>query len=293
MRQLNEDFLEKFDNEYKELLRCIVNDPDLDMQIRENYLNVYYKGGSILKIKPRSFDIDKMYFFVHTEEGKSSTDVKKDNTVLTELKEKRNTLLSLLPSDPKEYFRQAKEVMDIWDSALAEKVEHNEKKEQQQIILANSKNTDYIVLDVEYAVSRNSEFNHMKAAPIKKEVPRFDIIAIKDGCLKVIELKKGLGAVAGTSGVKEHIDCFTYTIAKDDSRLFNKEMQILLEQKQRLKLLDQSLSINNNRPSFAFAFADEAGKDEFASFVNKCRENGYKGEFIYLENDHKLRRREL
>ena len=63
MRQLNEDFLEKFDNEYKELLRCIVNDPDLDMQIRENYLNVYYKGGSILKIKPRSFDIDKMYFF--------------------------------------------------------------------------------------------------------------------------------------------------------------------------------------------------------------------------------------
>jgi hypothetical protein len=79
--------------------------------------------------------------------------------------------------------------------------------------------------------------------------------------LKVIELKKGLGAVAGTSGVKEHIDCFTYTIAKDDSRLFNKEMQILLEQKQRLKLLDQSLSINNNRPSFAFAFADEAGKD--------------------------------
>ena len=41
------------------------------------------------------------------------------------------------------------------------------------------------------------------------------------------------------------------------------------------------------------AYADEKGKDEFLGFVHKCRKDGYKDEFIYLENDHKLRRREL
>lgn len=295
MRQLNEDFMKLFEqnDQYKALLKCIIDDPDLDMQIRENYLNVYYKGGSILKIKPRSFDIDKMYFFVHTEDGKSSTDVKKDNTVLTGLKEKRNKLLSLLPSFPKEYFRQAKEVMDVWDNALSEKVEHNEKKEQQQIILANSKNTEYIVLDVEYAVSRNSEFNYVKTAQIKKEVPRFDIIAIHNGRLVVIELKKGLGAVPGTSGVKAHMDCFEYTIGQDINGVFIKEMRTLLAQKKALGLLDEIVEIKDEKPLFMFAFADEKGKDEFAGFVNKCREKRYEGEFIYLGNDHKLRRREL
>ncbi len=292
MRQLSTDFLEKFDNEYKDLLCCIVNDTELDMQIRENYLNVYYKGGSILKIKPRSFDIDKMYFFVHTEGGKSSTDVKKDNTIQTVLKEKRNMLLSLLPSSPNEYFRQAKKVMDVWDNALSEKVEHNEKKEQQQIILANSKNSEYIVLDVEYAVSRNSKFNYMKIAPIKKEVPRFDLIAIHNGRLVVIELKKGLGAVPGTSGIKPHMDCFEYTIGRDINGLFIREMRTLLAQKKALGLLDDTLEIKDEKPMFMFAFADEKGKDEFAGFVNKCREKRYEGEFIYLGNDHKLRRRE-
>ena len=241
MRQLNEDFLKKFDNEYKELLRCIVNDKELDMQIRDNYLNVYYKGGNILKIKPRSFDIDKMYFHVHTHGAKSSTEIKNDKTSLLRLSEQRKQLLALLPEQPREYFRQAKEKMDLWDRALSDKVQHEEKKEQQQIAIANRNNTDYVVLDLEYAVSRNSDFAYN--GEDEKEVPRFDIIAIKEGILTVIELKKGLGALDNTSGIKPHIDCFLHTIGRDEKGLFIKEMQMLLKQKQQLGLLDKSLVI--------------------------------------------------
>ena len=42
-----------------------------------------------------------------------------------------------------------------------------------------------------------------------------------------------------------------------------------------------------------FAYANESGKDEFADFVDRCRKEGYNNEFIYLDNDHKLRRRVL
>ena len=288
MRQLNEDFLKKFDNEYKELLRCIVNDKELDMQIRDNYLNVYYKGGNILKIKPRSFDIDKMYFHVHTHGAKSSTEIKNDKTSLLRLSEQRKQLLALLPEQPREYFRQAKEKMDLWDRALSDKVQHEEKKEQQQIAIANRNNTDYVVLDLEYAVSRNSDFAYN--GEDEKEVPRFDIIAIKEGILTVIELKKGLGALDNTSGIKPHIDCFLHTIGRDEKGLFIKEMQMLLKQKQQLGLLDKSLVILNSKPRFIFAFADEAGKDEFDKFVQICNneKNKYFGSFIYLSSTHKL-----
>ena len=164
MRQLSCSlFRELKEGALHSLLEFIKRDSSLDFQIRENYANVYYKGGNILKIKPKSFDIDKMYF--HTAKDKNSTEVKQDKTRL---------------------------------SALSERVQHNEKKEQQQIAVANRNDTDYVVLDLEYAVSTNSAFAYNGKE--SKYVPRFDIIAIHDGRLVVIELKKGLGAVSGTSG---------------------------------------------------------------------------------------------
>ncbi len=286
MRRLKEDFFEKLKKEHKTLLECIVNDVELDMQIRENYVNVYYKGGNILKIKPRSFDFDKMYF--HTLKDKSSTDVKRDSVRVGELAEKREQLLSLLSVQPQEYFCRAKEVMDNWDISMAGIAQHNEKKEQQTIALSNRRNTEYVVLDLEYAVSRNSEFSYNGTG--EKQVPRFDIIAIHDGQLVVIELKKGLGAVSGVSGIKPHIDCFNHTIGRDTKGLFIQEMKTLLKQKQDLGLLDKSITISDDKPSFVFAFADEKGRNDFFKFVENCIKNGYKGDFIYLNSSHKLHR---
>ena len=67
---------------------------------------------------------------------------------------------------------------------------------------------DYVVLDLEYAVSRNSAFAYN--GDKKKVVPRFDIIAIGNGQIVVIELKKGLGATVGVSGIGPHIDCYDF-----------------------------------------------------------------------------------
>lgn len=296
MRQLSKNFVKQLTSgELKDLLKCITRDTKLDLQIRSNYINVYYNGGNILRIKPGlrcHFEFDEMYF--NDSKIKISSEAKKDAIIHAELIKQREALIKkLIDNDnkPQEYFCEAKAVMDKWATSLSDKKTFEEKKEQQEIAIANRKDTDFVVLDLEYAVSSVSEFAYN--GTLDKKVPRFDIVAIHNGRLVVIELKKGLGAVSGISGVKPHMDCFEHTIGRDNDKLFVKEMQELLRQKQAFGLLDKKLEIKDEKPIFMFAYADEKGKDEFLGFVHKCRKDGYKDEFIYLENDHKLRRREL
>ena len=141
------------------------------------------------------------------------------------------------------------------------------------------------MLDLEYAVSRNSAFAYN--GDKKKVVPRFDIIAIGNGQIVVIELKKGLGATEGVSGIGPHIDCYDHTIGRDNGGLFVKEMRELLAQKQEFGLLDSKLKITKERPKFIFAFSDEDGKDEFGKFLD-CLPEAYKASAIYLDKNHKL-----
>lgn len=286
MRQLREHLLnELISGRLASLLEYIKGDAELDIQIRKNYINVYYKGGNILKINsPKSFDFDKMYF--NDYRTISSTEAKKSFDLIHEYKEQQKSLKSLLPHNPQEYFKQAKKAMDKWDVALKDVVQHNEKKEQQAIAIANRADTDYVVLDLEYAVSKQSKFKYDGGDD--KKVPRFDIIAIRNGRLFVIELKKGLGATPGKSGIKSHMKCYNHTIGRDYKHLFVKEMQTLLKQKQELGLLDKTLTIEDTKPEFIFAFADKKDKDEFEKFAKRCFDEGYEGNFIYIGNNHKL-----
>lgn len=283
MRQLSSRFVKTLTGELKNLLDCIVQDKELDMQIRDGYVNVYYNGGNILRIKPRSFEFDEMYY--NDPSVMRSTYAKKDDNIHTQLLEKRDKLKKLLPDYPQEYFQQAKEAMDEWAKKLSDIAEYEEKKEQQQIALANRCETDYVVLDLEYAVSRNSVFAYNGKE--KKVVPRFDIIAISNEQLVVIELKKGLGATGGVSGIEPHIDCYDHTIGRDNNGKFVKEMRELLAQKQEFGLLDSKLKITNEKPVFIFAFSDEDGKEEFGKFIDLLPEK-YKGSAIYLNKNHKL-----
>lgn len=294
MRFLTDSFNVKLSNSLKPLIAYIVQDSELDLQVRDNYINVYYKGGNILLIKPNSFYLDEFYFYTQCN-LKRKSHVLKDakNGVITaqntikDLQKQRDALVSLLNENKiSEYFTKAKIVMDQWEESLKDIVTHEEKHEQQQIAMTNRKDSDFIILDLEYAVSRNSTFNYNGS--LDKKVPRFDIIAIHNSQVYVIELKKGLGATGGVSGIEPHIDCFNNTIGRDNQGLFIKEMKILLRQKQDMKLLDKTLKIENDTPKFIFAFADEEGKNEFDEFVKLCRKSNFYDEIIYLDNTHKL-----
>lgn len=55
MRTIDRPFIDELKiGSLKDLTQRIIMDPDLDMQIRENYINIYFKGNSILKLTERN-----------------------------------------------------------------------------------------------------------------------------------------------------------------------------------------------------------------------------------------------
>ena len=204
-------------------------------------------------------------------------------------KEKREEMLNILKKDGmSNYCPKMKSIMKEWEDDLRSiGIKHDEKNDQQQISMNNRGKTSYTVVDLEYAVSRDSSFFY----DLTKKVPRFDIIAVdKSGQLYVIELKTGLGAIDGDSGMRAHIDCFEHTIGRDQEGAFVKEMAGLLKQKQNLNLIDRSLKIDpSKKPQFIFAFSDKPGEHRYEEFVNACKNRGYNGKVIYVGNDYILR----
>ena len=48
---------------YKDIIEfASKRENNLDVQIRDNYLNIYYQGGNLLRIHPRSLFFDEFYF---------------------------------------------------------------------------------------------------------------------------------------------------------------------------------------------------------------------------------------
>ena len=288
------------EGEYKDIIEfALKRENNLDVQIRDNYLNIYYQGGNLLRIHPRSLFFDEFYFHrgakslrkTHLIERSKSGD-KECAALWKSYIDQRDSMLNILKEKGgmEEYSTKMKKVMDGWEIDLHDiDISHDEKNEQQQISMNNRGTTPYTVIDLEYAVSRTSSFYYN--GKLDKKVPRFDIIAVdKTGQLYVIELKTGLGAIDNDSGIGPHMDCFNHTIGRDRGNVFLNEMAELLEQKKSLKLIDKATYIDTaKKPQFIFAFSDKDGENHYVDFVEACKDKGYNGKVIYLDNSHQLK----
>lgn len=226
---------------------------DLDVQIRNNYLNIYYNGGNIAKVSSEnSIEFDPFYFCL--EKDRSRNEIVKDKATMDVLKVKRDALIQKFKSgDYAGYFTEAKDVIDAWLS------EYNktELKEQHQLALENRYGkSDYTIIDLEYQVSAESAFAcKLTDAKGNAKKPRFDIIAVDtEGKLCVIEFKKGSGALTGVSGLQEHYESYKHSIGLNHEP-FMDEMKTVLKQKQALNLIDKHVEILSPVPEFMFAYA--------------------------------------
>ena len=293
----NNEFLRKLTKgEYKEIIEyASQRENGLDVQIRDNYLNIYYHGGNLLKISPRGYHFDEFYFHRDAKERRKThliaSNRPEDKELVASYQRRRDEMFSILRNEGMAaYCTKMKGIMDEWEEDLHTiDISHDEKYEQQLTSMNNRGETDYTVIDLEYAVSRNSSFCYK--GKLKKSVPRFDIIAVdKTGQLVVIELKTGLGAIKNRSGIRAHMYCFDHTIGQDHKGDFVTEMYDLLEQKKALGLIDKNVHIDKDKePQFLFAFSEKKpGENLYEDFVKACRAIKYDNKIFYLDSEHKL-----
>ena len=215
------------------LLEYVKRDNTLDIEIRENYINIYYRGGSALKVKEKSenkydYHFDSKYLDVAKFISGDIIDTYKSN------------------SDWNNYFPLVKQAMDIFFTRYCK-----EEREYQQLVvrennysgIANS--TDYFILDIEYDNHKNARFDIVaieweSTATIRKLMngykPR----------LLVIEMKYGEGAFNGSSGIKEHIKDFEDFISNPQAVTeFKEEMLNVFRQKRQLGLIPCLSEIGN------------------------------------------------
>ncbi len=234
------------------VLDLVQHDSSLCLEIREDYINIYYRGGNMMKLAEKkgqySIRFDTKYF-------KYLANPATTNTVQT-----ITTKKAITQSDVDDYIKIIpfiKHSMDLYFGAHPK----NEREFQQLLARENNrkgvaKGTDYFIADIEYAEGDS----------------RFDMIAIKWPStipdrknkrvgLSFIEMKYGDRAQKNSAGIVDHIDKLAKYLNSEPNVLLNlkQEMMQVFNQKLELGLVDNQNKIvgfNDNPPEFIFVLAN-------------------------------------
>ena len=221
------------------------------LAIRDGYVNIYYRGGNLLRIREKSI-----------------------NTYEATFDENYNASGTPLPDSPKlihkqqdaiqwvESFSKRKEVMDVFLS------QHDKSEREFQQLVARENNASVVSNESEYFV-----------ADIEAVYPelgaRFDILAIRwlanqrqstIHCRPaIIEMKYGDGALGGTSGVVKHLqDLEALIMNRERYSALLESMSLQFEQLYELGLFKFNRSIgcgpmtlnNDVKPEVIFLLAN-------------------------------------
>jgi hypothetical protein len=190
---------------------------------------------------------------------------------------------------------EMKKTMDDWKKRLADndirESEVGERTVQHYISLQNKKfddKTDFLVLDLEYAISTNAPYAKEKE---REKQPRIDILAIEKatGQVYVMELKYGMKSVDGEASAKKHYDDYLATVGDDSKwKSFIEDVKILLQAKKDLLIVDKDVNIAEKKPVFAFIMKKEQETDEvdFAEHLENNDLSHIKTIYLPVEKDY-------
>jgi len=230
MRQIGPKLLNRLTvGQLKPLLEYIKSDKQLRLEVRQNKdAFVYYRKGKVLEIK--KLKVDKKYGNVPDTE--------------------------LAVSNPKEYFDLIKQSVDKWLESNKIRAEFDS---QQNIAINNQdKNDKYIILDMEYAFEQN---RIDKIKRVKRGI--FDLLGIErvTNTIVFFEVKKGMGATKGKSGIDEHICDFNNYLSGKNANVFRgnliQDIKNIIADKTKLGILDNfsySDAFEKNDPELVFVF---------------------------------------
>lgn len=244
MRGLTNNFITHLRSGLLDQISDLVKlDSTLCLEIRENYINIYYRGGNIIKIEENrglyKASFDRKYL------DKNATKVSHLPCILNN-SDDVGVWLNAVPF--------LKHEMDLWFGCRSK-----DEREFQQLMLRennfgnSAKGTDYFICDIEYA-------NH---------TGRFDLVAVKWPStsahrknnkslrLAFIEMKYLDNALTGNAGLCKHIEDINTFLAKDDNlENIKEEMKLVFNQKLELGLIKNQKpieSFSNEKPEFILA----------------------------------------
>lgn len=208
----------------KPLLDRVKADSTLCLEIREGYINIYYRGGNLLRVlsTPDGYAafFDKKYADCYEDARPAADSVCRSKNVAEWLS----------------YFPALKQAMDLHIG----KHPKEEREAQQSILRDNnfggiSRATDYFICDIEYANPHG----------------RFDLIAVHwpsnsagrkmatDRRLVLVEAKFGEGAIDGCAGIRSHVDDINRFLSDPANvSALKSEMVDVFNQKLELELID-------------------------------------------------------
>lgn len=249
MRKLSYDFMNSLKSGLLHpVLQLVKRDSTLCLEIREDYINIYYRGGNIMKIMESNGDFSASFDRKYLNQEKTRVPVLPKALHLLRNVQQWLDVIPLL-----------KHEMDLWFG----KHPKNEREFQQLIVRENNfnnsaKSTDYFVCDIEY---KNENSNG-----------RFDLIAVywpsssserkNNENLKIafIEMKYSDSALTENSGIKDHIQTMTnFLAAPANLTNLKAEMKGVFNQKVDLGLIDNQNPIGNfkdGKPEYIFIFAN-------------------------------------
>lgn len=214
MRKLSESFLEALKGGHLSgVTHRVIEDKDLDLQIRENYINIYFKGNSLLKLeesKPGKYRVTIDPKFI----GRSN---------IPDLNDEESTKIFLrqVPKLKERMIRFGKSSLEI--------------EYEQLIIRANNheprNNSEYFIIDRQYATPTG----------------RFDLTGFywnrnrrrkgQEVPLCYMEVKFALNT--DIKDVHHQIERYYYEIQRN-TKYIAEEAEIILRQKLELGLFDQA-----------------------------------------------------
>lgn len=229
------------DGRLGELLEYVKCDNSLDIEIRENYINIYYRGGNALKVTELSpnnyaYHFDNEYLKIAKFISVETIDLYKSNSAWNK------------------YFPLVKQAMDFYFTKSCK-----EEREFQQLVVREnnyssfSNSTDYFILDIEYDNHKNARFD-IVAIEWESNASARKLIRNCRPKLVVIEMKYGDGALKGTAGMTKHINDFEKFISNpQDIDEFKEEMLGVFSQKRQLGVIPCLASNENSNPITQFA----------------------------------------
>jgi len=247
MRALSENFINDLlhqDGSLHPLLMRIKRDHTLMLSIRNSYINIYYRGGNVLRLNEQSYGVYKAFFDL--KYNLFDLPIPDLPTVIDCSASARAWVDS---------FQILKGIMDLYLS------KHGKPEREFQQLIARENNFSSVANQSEYFIS-DIEFADSELGA------RFDLLALRwdasqrkntDNCRPaLIEMKYGDGALGGSAGVLKHLQDIDAVVSNRD-----KYRALLQTMESQFNQLDQLGLITFNRtPSWTEMNLDETKTPE-------------------------------